>query len=110
MSPRHSRARRRARRGEGHLRMELAEALRAIRDPQRLPMVHVAAADTLVHASPEEVGVDDLLECLRRGHIAAELAAYALNLRLGRRSAEQITAEDNIVDVDYWIRYAAQKG
>ncbi|MDC0719983.1 hypothetical protein [Nannocystis bainbridge] len=90
--------------------MELAEALRAIRDPQRPPLDHIAAANTIVHASQEEVGIDDLLECLRRGHIAADLAAYALNVRLGRRTAEQITAEDNIVDVDFWLRYLAEKG
>lgn len=89
------------------LRLELPEAVCVIRDPQRPRYVHIAAANAILHASPDEVQIDDLLECVRRGHVAAEFGAFALNVRLGRRTPLEVKAEDIIVDVEFWVRYIA---
>ena len=113
MVSRRSRARRRARRRDDDaLTLEVSEARRLIRDPEQDAIVHVAAANTLLEEcrDPTKVSLEDLLECVRRGHVAAEMGAYALNLRLGRRSEDEITPEDSITDIDFWLRYIDESG
>lgn len=108
MGKRHRRARKRRKQRENDsLTLELPQARSAIRNLNESPLVHIAAANTLCKNASDDsaVSIEDLLECIRRGHIAAELGAYALNLRLGRRTEETITPEDNIVDLEFWLRF-----
>ena len=108
MTSRHSRSRKRKlRREHDALTLPLNEALQVIRDARQAPIRHVAAANTLLQASVDsnKVSLEDLLECVRRGHVAAQLGARALNLRTGRRTEDNLESEDSIVDIDFWVQY-----
>lgn len=109
MVSRLSRKRKRARKGTSDLSMmPLDKALVLIRDRSQPPIVHIAAAEALRRESGNlgRVSTEDLLECLLRGHVAAEIGAYALNIHLGRRTEDTIKSEDSITDPDFWIQYA----
>ena len=75
-------------------------------DPDCDPLDLICAAASLCGDPMSEfVSVDDLLRCVERGGVAAEMGARALNVRLGRRPDEQITPADIIVDVAFWRTY-----
>lgn len=106
-----SKRRRRAREAREVARLPVPEARIVVLDTDCDPLDLIFAANSLC-ADPlsESVSVDDLLQCVQRGGVAAEMGARALNIRLGRKTDEQITPEDIIVDPSFWRRYIAGRG
>lgn len=70
-------------------------------------VLRLIAAANLLCADPKSknISCDDLLFCVRRGGVAAEMGSRALNVRLGRRRDEDIRMEDFITDEHFWIDY-----
>jgi hypothetical protein len=82
--------------------MRLEEARMSIRDPNVSFTRHCLAAAAIT--ASEEIQFGDLIECLRRTGLPAELAATRLYVLTGR-AREDDTPSSLILDPDDWEDY-----
>jgi len=80
--------------------MDIHEAQKVIRDDNASFIDHVLAAGIL--STTKETPLDDLLVCLKRGGLMAEMAACTLYNRTKRERAK---GEPFVMDLDDWTRY-----
>ena len=83
-------------------KMNLEEARKIIRDPNAPFTRHFLAAAAIINS--KEIQFSDLIECLKRPGLPAEIASTTLYVLTGR-TREDDTPSSLVLDPDNWENY-----
>ncbi len=81
--------------------MDLLEAQKVIRNDKQTFSEHYLAATTIIGS--EDSTLEDLMECLKRGGICAEIGAMRLHTRTGR--ARRLEKPNLYMEPEDWTEF-----